>query len=172
MPEKRWLVTRVRQRDRALNLDASVGKDVAQLGSAITQHLADQEPAMALSRSPTAAEQCKALIPTALQQALDGLLECRLRRHLAIQRMPSGIVLLVPLGTAPQRQSKKRVADPSLFYRRVKALSVEVGCKSRIGIRANVDEELDVLALNELDEPIEVMIRMPDGPNDGESRWH
>ncbi len=155
-----------------LDLNAAIGEDVAQLGAVIAQHLADQEPTMALLRPSTAAEQCEAMIPAALQQALDGLLERRLRCHIAIQRMPGGIVLLVPLRTAPQRQAKEGIANPSLFDRRLKALSVEVRRKPRIGIRTNVDEELDALALNERDEPIEVMVRMPDSPYGGRSQWH
>jgi hypothetical protein len=172
MPEKCRLVARSRQRNRALDLDASVRKDVAQLSTVIAQHLANQEPPMAFLGPATAAEQCEPMIPAALQQALNSFLECRLGRHLAIQGMPGSVVLLVPLGTAPQCQPEEGIANPLPFNHRLKVLPIEMRRKPRIGIRANVDEELDALALNERDEPVEAMVRVPNSPYGGRSRWH
>lgn len=172
MPEKHWLVGGPRQRNRMLDFDTFVRKNVAQLGTVIAQDLADQEATMALLRLSTAAEQCEPMILSAFQQALDSPSKRRLRRHLAIQGMPGGIVLLVPLGTTPQRQAKKGITNASLFNCRLKPLPIELRRKPRIGVRANVDQELDALALNERDKSLEVVVRMPDSPYDGWSRWH
>ncbi len=55
MPEERRLVIDVGQRHRALDLNAPIWKDVAQLGAAVAKHLANEKPAMALLWSPAAA---------------------------------------------------------------------------------------------------------------------
>lgn len=145
MPEKRRLIAHARQRNRALDLDASIGKDVMQLGAAITQHLADQESSVALRGPPTTAEQCDSTILRTLQQTLYRLLKGRLPRHLSVERVPFGVVVLVPLGTASERLPKEGIADPSIFHCPLKILPVEMRRKLRIGIRPNVDEQLDAL---------------------------
>lgn len=117
-----------------LDLDASIGKDVVQLCAAIAQHLADQEPSMTLLGTPTTTEQRESMVSGSLQQALYRLLKRRLLCHPSVERVPFGVVVLVSLGTAPERQSKEGITEPSSFHRPLKILPVEMRRKLRIGI--------------------------------------
>lgn len=74
-----------------------------QLGAAVAEHLADQESAVAFLRPSATAQQSQPVIVSALKQAVDGLLERWLPRHLPVEGVPAGVVVLVALGTAAER---------------------------------------------------------------------
>ena len=56
MPKKLSLTVDIWQCYRALDLDTPIGKDVAQFGTAVAQHLSYQESSMALLWLSAAAE--------------------------------------------------------------------------------------------------------------------
>lgn len=61
------LVERAANGHRAFRRPGAVGHDVAQLGTAIAQHLADEEPPMAVLWLPAATHQRQAMIASAEQ---------------------------------------------------------------------------------------------------------
>jgi hypothetical protein len=74
----------------------SVGKDVAELHSVIGQDLADEQPAMALTRLALAAQQRDPVLATADQQAPHGRLESGLLCHAVIASTAMLVVMLLP----------------------------------------------------------------------------
>jgi hypothetical protein len=77
-------------------MDDSVRKDVTELHSAIGQHLADEQPAMALARLALAAQQRDPVLATADQQAPNGHLKSGLLCHAVIASTAMLVVMLLP----------------------------------------------------------------------------
>jgi hypothetical protein len=128
MPEERRLMIAIGKGHGLLYLDASIGQDVAQLGSSLAEHLPDKEPTMALSWLPAAAEQRQPMLACPAQQAVDGVLECRLSGHISVQGMACGVVVLISLGSSTELEAQEDIPDASLIHRLLQVLAIEVWC--------------------------------------------
>ena len=107
MPEESNLVVGSRERHRVLDLDASVRKDVVQVGTTLAEYLADEQPAVAFIRLSAAAHDGEAMVAGAGEKPLDRRLECRLRRHFAVESVPTSVILVLPLRAPAERRTEE-----------------------------------------------------------------
>jgi hypothetical protein len=97
-----------------LSLNGPAWQDVAQLHSAVSEHLADEQPAVALSWLALAAHQGDSMFLTALQQALDRRLKSGHLRHQVIAGATLLVVMLVERWPASKLISEEEVASSHL----------------------------------------------------------
>src|SRR5450759_2288234 len=117
-----------------------------QLDSSITQHLADEQPTVAVLWIPLAADEGDPVAMRATDQAVDCRFEELLLGHQPVQRVALGVVVLLPRRAAPQLGSQEQIANAACGHPRLELLAVEVRREPRVWIRPHIHEELDSLS--------------------------
>ncbi len=139
---------------------------MAELDAALGENLADEQPPVALVGLTLAAEQRDAMLVAAAADACDGFLKRRCARHPVIESVSALVVVIGLPGPTPECVAEEQVTRTGVAEPRSERLAIELGRDTRVWVRADVYDELDLLASQELREPCERVIRMPDGPDD------
>ncbi|MEA2185942.1 MAG: hypothetical protein QOK16_953 [Solirubrobacteraceae bacterium] len=142
----------------------AVAQDVAKLRTSFGENLAHEQPAVAVVRIGLAAHERQPMTSGAVDHAIYRCVEARLPCHLSVQRMALRVVVLTPVGSAAKRVAQEEIANPVVAESVLKLLSVELGDVARIRIGPDVDSEVDPLSAKQGDEPLKLVVRVPDRP--------
>jgi len=140
-----------------------------QLHALIGEDFADEQPAVALPRLALAAQQRDSTFATSRQQALYGSSKRGLLGYAVVARVTLLVVVLLPRRPPAKLLSQKEISHSYPTESDIQQLAVELRRNARVGIGADVHDELDPLTPQELREALKRVIRMTDGPDDRHS---
>lgn len=118
---------------------------MVQLRPMVRQHLPDEQSPVALIGLALAAEKREPMVLGAGQQPIDRLLKRSLLSHLAVESSAVRVVVVFAGRTATELLAEEEVPQAPGAQGMLQLVSVEVRRVSRVGVRANVDDELDAL---------------------------
>jgi len=144
---------------------------MAKFDSSIGQDLADEEPTMAVVRISLAAHQGDAVAMCAIDEALDSGLEWLLFGHRSVQGVALCVVVLLACWPAAELLAHEHVAHATLRHGSLKLITVEVRRVARVRKGPHIDEDFDPLPQDEPRKFLELVVRVPYGPN-SEARRH
>ena len=136
-----------------------------ELRALLSEHLADQEPAMAVVWLSTAAHDRETALLGTLEDPLDTPEEGRGLGHRAVKRVALGVQVVFVGWTPTQLLTHEDVANPYPSKGALYLLPVEVICKPRVGMRANVDQVLDPMLRQKAQEVLLIVVRVTNGPD-------
>ena len=151
-----------------LGLRAAVAAKVDDPHAAVLQHAADQQAAVAVGRILLAAKDRRAGARQPLQQPLDSLPEAGRFGQGAVQHAALLVIEARILGASAQQVAEVQILDFPLLERRMDRLAIELRGIARIGTRSHVDQQLDLMACEEIEKRLQRMIGMSDRPD---RRW-
>jgi len=151
-----------------LLVDDSIREDMTECHPAVSQDLADEQPAVALARLPLAAKQRDPMLTSTAQEALNCHLESWLLGHAVVASVAVLVVIRLPRWPAAEILPEVEIARASPAKRRIELLTVEVRSDARVRVGAHVDDHLDALGLQELRKVLKRVVGMPDRPD---NRW-
>lgn len=109
------------------------------------QHTSNEKAAVAIVRSPLAAEQRESASGRGGKQLLDRRTKLRRFGHRPVESMAFGVVLALVIGATAQRIPLKVVVDPSTDQSSCKLLAIELRGEARKGIGAHVYHGIDAV---------------------------
>jgi hypothetical protein len=156
--EKVLLIAVRRELNFVLDFNRAIGENVVQFGTPPRQHPADEQASMAISGTTLATEQSDSVFGSPRQKPVNGVSEGLLLGHRTVESVSLGVVVALLVRTPAECFSLKVVTGARRLQRRGKLIAVELRSKARIGIRANVDDDLDLLGLKQLMEGLKRMV--------------
>jgi hypothetical protein len=144
---------------------------VSQFYSTLSEYPTDEQASMAVVRVALAANKRETVGACSVDHPFDRRAERRFLRHGAVQRVALVVVVGLAGRTPTEFLAEEQVAHPVLSDGGLKLLAIEMRGEPRVREGADVDQELDLLLRDEAYEGVELVVRVPYGPN-GESRGH
>ena len=122
---------------------------------------------MAIKRLPATANQSKPVVGSAEHEPVDRLLKGGLLGHLAVQGVAFRIEMLVAPRPPAKRHAEEHVFDAVCVHASAQLIAAEMRRETRVRIGPHIDDVDDVVALQQRHERLEVMVGMPNSPQNG-----
>lgn len=146
-----------------LVLKSAVAPDVPHPVAVSSKDATDQEATMATGRVLFAADDRGGSSLERSFEHIDASEEVGTLGQLPVEDPTLLIVEALVGGPSPKLLAQEEVPDPVCLEGSLEGGAVEVARVGRVGVRANVDRNGDVVRLEQSDEPIEGVIRVSDG---------
>lgn len=112
----------------------------------VSQDLADEQPAMALTWLPLATQQRDPMIARAAQESLNRSLEPWLLGHAVVASVAVLIIIRLPRWPAAKLLPEEEIARTGPAKRRVELLAIEVRGYTRVRVGPHVHDHLNALS--------------------------
>jgi len=142
-----------------------IAADVQQIGSALNKDAADEQTAMAVGGVFLAAHNCDAEAVGSAFEATDAIEKIGTFGNLGVARVTVEVVEGFVFGTPSNCIAEVEVLHCSGGHEVSQRLAVEVRGVTGVGSGAHIDEDLDAMLLQQFDEVLRRVRRMPDGIN-------
>ena len=153
---------RLLERQLLLRLDPAVAPDVVHGDASRREHAAHEQPPVTLRRVLFAAQDRDDEPPRTVFQTPDALEERRRRRGLLVDHVPVPIVAGGVIRVSAQLLAKVQILEVGAVEGRLERVSVELGRVARMRARTNVDHHLNAVRLQQRQQRLRVLIRVPD----------
>ena len=156
------MTTRLLERQFRLRLNPTVPTDMVHNDAPRRQHAAHQQPPVTLRRILFTAQDRDAELLDAPLETSDPLQEPRRRRDLLVDHVPVPIVAGWVVRVSAQLLAEEDVVEAGALECRLERFPVELGRVARMRARTNVDHHLNTVLLQQRQQRVHVLIRVPD----------
>jgi hypothetical protein len=146
-----------------LGLGTPVAAEVDYANAPLRQNATDQQPAMTVGGVFFPTHQRRAVVFDGAEDPFDPPLKRRRLSEPIVAHVALVVVELFVVGPAAKEISEKPVLDSPAAKVAADGLAIEMRRVAGVGTRAHVDDERDLVLLDDRQELVGRMIRMPDG---------